>query len=222
MTDVSEQPVAVGSRKVRAALDTLVAVDAKEWSRVEAVTVALQPTPLERQPSAYVRAAWQDRPRGGVSEVRVRTLTNAKVLAIHLDWAAPRPRRRISDYDIYPDACAVLLPVDGASLEHETMGSPEHPVEAWFWRAGTDEPFVARATGVGTTRRVAGHAVVGRADWADGRWRVVLARPLAAEGAPLAHGDRVPVAFAVWSGVVSERAGLKSYSVQPYELVVGE
>lgn len=219
---VSVQPVVVGSRKVRAALDTLVDVDAKEWSRAEAVTVALEPTPTERQPSAYVRASWKDRPRGGVSQVQVRTLTNAKALALHLEWAAPRPRRRISDYDVYPDACAVLLPADGKTLEHDTMGSPEHPVEAWFWRAGTDDPFVSTATGVGTSHRVASHAVVARADWSEGRWRVVLARPLAADGAPLAPGAHVPVGFAVWSGVVSERAGLKSYSTQPYELVVGE
>lgn len=218
---VSVQPVVLTSRKVRAALDALLAPDAGGWDKADAAVVPLEPTQLDRQPSAYVRASWRDRPRNDVTEVSVRMLTNASALAIRLDWAAPRPHRRISDVNVYPDGCALLFPADGVNLEHETMGSPEHPVEAWYWRAGDDVPFVLNATGLGTSERLDSHDVVVDSRWADGRWQVAFARPIKASGVPLDRKARVPVAFAIWSGAATERAGLKSYSRQPIEIAVG-
>ncbi len=219
---VTEQPVLVASRKVRAALDSLLEPDAKEWAKAAVASIPLVPTPVDRQPSAYVRASWSERPRGAVSEIAVSTLTNARALAVRLEWEAPRPSRRISDYNVYADACAVLFARDGRLLEHETMGSPGHPVEGWHWRAGTDEAFVINATGLGTATRVKAHSVCASSRWSEGRWQVVLARPLEADGVPLAKRKKVPVAFAVWTGVAGERAGLKSYSPQAHELQVGQ
>jgi len=62
------------------------------------------------------------------------------------------------------------------------------------------------------------HPVQVRSRWSEGRWQVVLAGPLGADGIPLRKGSALPVAFAVWSGAARERAGLKSYSPQPCEL----
>ena len=157
----------------------------------------------------------------GIGELRVRATASTSVLAVRLDWKAVRPQRSISDLNVYPDACAVMFPADGREAEFATMGSPTQPVRAWHWRAGTDVPFVVTATGIGTAERVVEHQVQGRAGWADGRWRVVLARPLQADGVPLTGVSSVPVAFAVWSGAVRERAGLKSFSSQPCELRLG-
>ncbi|NIW35377.1 MAG: hypothetical protein GWN32_02080, partial [Gemmatimonadetes bacterium] len=56
--------------RVEAALETLLAPDAGEWGRVEEAAVPIDSTPLDRQPSAYVQAAWRDRPRSGIGEVR--------------------------------------------------------------------------------------------------------------------------------------------------------
>jgi DMSO reductase family type II enzyme heme b subunit len=211
----------VRSRAVKASLDALLDPAARDWTKAEAAVVPLEPTPLDRQPSAYVRAAWRDRRRSDLREVRVSSLTGVDAVAVRLEWTVARPHRRISDINVYADACAVLLPMDGSTLEHDTMGSPQHPVQAWHWRAGTDTPFVVTATGIGTTERAAIHDVVGSARWEDGRWTVVLGRPLAADGAPLSRGSRVPMALAVWLGAVGERAGLKSISPQAHELVIG-
>jgi DMSO reductase family type II enzyme heme b subunit len=205
------------ARTVRAGLTTLLAPDAEEWRRVEEAAVPLEPTPLDRQPSAYVQVSWKNRPRGGIGQVRVRAALTANDLAVRLDWAALRPQRLISDLNVYPDACAVLFPADGSEADFSTMGSPQHPVRAWHWRAGSD-PFVVTATGIGSADRVAEHPVRAAARWADGRWQVVLARPLAADGVPMTKGSTLPVAFAVWSGAAQERAGLKSVSSQPWEL----
>jgi len=204
--------------KLEAALEKLLAPDAGEWQGTEEVAVPIDSTPLDRQPSAYVQASWRDRPRSEIGEVRVRVAAGAGGLALRLDWAALRPSRLISDFNVYPDACAMLFPADGREAEFDSMGSPKHPVQGWHWRAGTDLPFVVTATGIGTVERAKEHPVQGRARWADGRWEVVLAGPVGAGGMPLRKGSGMPAAFAVWSGAARERAGLKSYSPQPYEL----
>jgi DMSO reductase family type II enzyme heme b subunit len=209
------------AREIGAGLEKLLAPDAAEWEGAGEVVVPLEPTPLDRQPSAYVQAAWRDRPRGGVGEVRVRAATGDGALAVRLDWSTVRPQRFISDLNVYPDACAVVFPADGREAEFQTMGSPERPVRAWHWRAGTDVPFVVTATGIGTVERAVEHPVQGRARWADGRWQVVLACSLDTDGLPLAEGAGLPVAFAVWSGTARERAGVKSFSSQPCELRLG-
>jgi DMSO reductase family type II enzyme heme b subunit len=180
--------------------------------------VAIAPTPLDRQPSAYVQVSWRGRPRSGIGEVRVRAVAATGGVAVRLEWAALRPSRLISDVNVYPDGCAMLFAADGREAELGTMGSAGHPVRGWHWRAGTDLPFSVTATGIGTVERAKEHAVRGRARWAEGRWQVVLAGPLGSEGVPLRKGSGLPVAFAVWSGAARERAGLKSYSEQPCEL----
>jgi DMSO reductase family type II enzyme heme b subunit len=214
-------PLPIEVCRVEAALETLLAPYAREWGRTEEVTVPIGPTPVDRQPSAYVQASWRDRPRGGIAEVRVRVAAGAGGLVLRLDWAALRPSRGISDVNVYPDACAVLFPADGREAELDTMGSRKRPVQGWHWRAGTEAPFVVTATGIGSVERAGEHPVQARAGWADGRWRVVLAGPLGADGIPLEEGIAMPVAFAVWSGAARERAGLKSYSPQPCELRLG-
>jgi DMSO reductase family type II enzyme heme b subunit len=54
--------------------------------------------------------------------------------------------------------------------------------------------------------------VRGRGLWSDGRWHVVLRRPLAQTGdgdVDLASATMVPLAFAVWDGEASDRNGTK-------------
>jgi DMSO reductase family type II enzyme heme b subunit len=200
--------------EVEADLEKLLAPDAAEWSRAEEAVVAVEPTPLDRLPSAYVQFSWRDRPRGAIGEVRVCAAAGTGGVAVRIEWGVLRPSRLISDVNVYPDACALLFPADGREAEFGTMGSPKHPVRGWHWRAGTDLPFAVTATGIGTVERAKEHPVQARARWAEGSWQVVLAGPLGAEGMPLAKGSGLPVAFAVWSGAARERAGLKSYSPQ--------
>ncbi|KAA0235372.1 MAG: hypothetical protein JJLCMIEE_01729 [Acidimicrobiales bacterium] len=208
----------VGARRVRARGEALLDPGSGEWSRAQEVAIPLVPTPLDRQPSAYVQVAWADRPRGDIREVGVAALVNAGTLAVRLAWSAARPNRFISDVNVHPDACAVLFPANGSGFEYDSMGSPSRPVNGWHWRAGTEEPFAITATGIGTVARATEHDVKAAARWSDGVWQVVLARALAAEGVPLSHDMTVPVAFAIWSGAAGERAGLKSYSPRPHEL----
>jgi len=210
------------ARGARAGLNALLAPDAAEWEKAPELVALLVPTPLEDQPSAYVQAAWARRHRGDVREVKVRSLIGKDGLAVRLVWAAANPQRRIDDWNVYADGCAVLFPADGKSAEISTMGSARKAVEGWFWRAGTELPFQVTATGLGTVDRAGEHGVRARAQWDEGCWQVVLGRALDAGGVRLAAGGRVPVGFAVWCGAAKERAGLKSYTPAWCELRLGE
>jgi complex iron-sulfur molybdoenzyme family reductase subunit gamma len=72
-------------------------------------------------------------------------------------------------------------------------------------------------------RRQAEGASINRAAWDDGRWTVVVSRPLKAKGADnvkLNPGKAVKVGFSVWDGGNAERGDLRSYSRQWRELTL--
>jgi len=209
MTSVAPPATLVARRRDRDA-DSLSDPLAKEWADVPELSLPLVPTPLDSQPSAYVRAAWRDRPRGAIPTIAVRAASAGGQLLLRLRWPVAEPHRGITDSNVYADACAVLFPAKGhAPLE--TMGSEGQPVIAWYWRAGA-EPLVSRATGLGTVSRLSPHNLDAVATWVAGEWVVVLSSPLGASEPALGHGQVTDVAFAAWLGAASERAGLKSHT----------
>lgn len=218
---VAIQPASLSARLVRARFEVALAPNGAPWKRATESVIPLEPTPLDRQPSAYVQVAHRTRPRGNVPELRVRTVTTANALFVRLQWSAPRPVRLIDDVNVYADSCAVLFPADGKEAELGTMGSPTRPVAAWQWRAGTDTPFSVTATGLGTVERQREHALQARGRWDDGEWSVVFGHALDGATMPLDHGATVRVSFAVWTGVANERAGLKSHSPIWHGLLIG-
>jgi hypothetical protein len=46
--------------KLQVPVEALLAPGADEWDRAEEAVVPLEPTPIDRQPSAYVQVAWRD------------------------------------------------------------------------------------------------------------------------------------------------------------------
>lgn len=122
---------------------------------------------------------------------------------------------------IYRDALEMLFPSSSAGpvLPHFVYGDARRPVDVWRWTArgaggsstvptgsdavawddevsemraaGAEEPPVALAA---EHQRASG-----RAAWVDGRWTVVVRRPLA-DDAPFRPGALVPVAFHVRDG----------------------
>jgi DMSO reductase family type II enzyme heme b subunit len=187
------------------------------WERAEEALVALEPTPLDQQPSAYVQRAWAGRPRGDVPAVAVRALVSEETVMLRLSWRASPPSPGITDYDAYADACGVLFPANGQTASLGTMGDESAPVTAWHWRAGAQEPFVVTARGLGTAEREGQHALRASGQLAGSTWTVVFAHPRA--GGPQARpGAPLPVGFAVWAGGAAERAGLKSHTPRWQEL----
>jgi len=120
------------------------------------------------------------------------------------------------------DAFAVQLPFEvptGSERPYFLMGSSRDPVYLWTWDSerGVGE---ARARGLGSTEPLSGD-VTGEASWAEGRWTLVLRRPLASEGDGLAfaEGAAIPVAFFAWDGSSGEIGTRGSVSTWYYLLL---
>lgn len=182
------------------------------WKNVSETIVSLTPTPLDAQPSAYVRASWAGRAHGTLASAGLSAVVAGDALYLRLRWAAAEPRLAITDNDTFADACAVLFPLDGKAAELSTMGDERRPVQAWHWRAGTALPFVITATGLGTVTRLPDHPVSVGAAWESGSWSVIFRRSLQEAGVPLSAGGSIPLGIAVWSGANNERAGLKAHT----------
>lgn len=76
--------------------------------------------------------------------------------------------------------------------------------------------LTAKGFGSTTFRLPASQRVTAKATWRDGRWNLVLQRPLqvkSEDGLPLAAGERCSVAFAVWDGAAQDRNGQKLISI---------
>ena len=112
----------------------------------------------------------------------------------------------------------------GCTWPHDTMGERGTPGAGLALACGHRTiPFVITATGRGHRATPAPNTV----SW----WPPPGTRAMAGgvrhgrstgDGVPLAHGAHVPVAFAVWSGVAGERAGLKSYHRWPTNWLWGD
>jgi DMSO reductase family type II enzyme heme b subunit len=76
--------------------------------------------------------------------------------------------------------------------------------------------LAAKGFGSTTFRPKASQLVTARSTWQDGRWTVVLRRPLQVrpeDGISLAAGGQCSVAFALWDGEARDRSGQKLISI---------
>ncbi|MFQ5381204.1 MAG: ethylbenzene dehydrogenase-related protein [Dehalococcoidia bacterium] len=191
------------------------------WDALPASTLPLEPTPLDAQPSAYVRRSWEDRSHGAARQVSVSAATVGERLLVRLRWETAAPVRAPADINQYPDACAVLFPLDGTKAEIDTMGSEEQPVCGWHWRAGSAEAFAVTAQGLGTVERLKGHDLEATGEWSGGAWHVTLAGPLGGSTPPISREAALPIGVAVWTGAGDERAGLKAHTPTWHSLSIG-
>ena len=195
---------------------------APEWAAAPEETLPLQPAPWASQPSEYARNAWKDRPYGQTGAVRVAAAHNGEALFFRLSWQDETKDEGIHDTTQFADAAAVLLPARG-DAPLQTMGSPEQPVNAWYWRADLEAPLAITATGLGTTVRSKDGSLSAAGSFEAGNWHVVISRPLSVRGdgvAVLRPGQTGKVGFAVWQGANQERAGIKAVTLdwQPLEI----
>lgn len=114
----------------------------------------------------------------------------------------------------YGDAVAVQLPANVSQQPGIAMGSPQAMVNVWWWNGAMGDQELL-AAGPGTTTPFDRTTVTTNATYRDGRWYVVFSRDLTAEEgnrASITMERDVPIAFAVWNGSNTERAGQKAVS----------
>jgi len=213
-------------RRVDASIEEMLDPDAAAWAAVPAEAVKMSPTPLANQPSEYIKASRDERGIGKVTSLAVQAAHNRTEVFFRLSWEDLEKSTRMTDMNVFPDGCGILMPLAAGDPPIDEMGSRDAPVNAWFWRADRDDRAQnVWATGLGTTAYSEKCYVRARSHWRDGRWTVVFARPLVVrkqqrEAIQLALGATVRVGFAVWQGSNGERGGLKSFSKEWREIVL--
>jgi DMSO reductase family type II enzyme heme b subunit len=200
--------------RLQLANKTLLNPGVRQWERAPRAYLALRGSEASAQPSAYVRTAWAGKRIGAVRSLSVQAAHNRQNLFFRLDWADPSHNPDYGDGSVFPDAAAVLFPMNGVA-PLSLMGSAAAGIQAWYWRANHPDYGEALAFhGFATEERQPGPLVLNSARWSEGRWRVVIGAQLATVAA------RDAVAFAVWEGSNQERAGLHSYSQEWLELSI--
>ena len=212
------------SKHVKAKKAELLDPAGAAWKQAAASTVVLSPTPLEMQPTDYVRVSWTSRPYGKASSIRVSSLHNGDQIFFRLGWPDDSPDTKLADIDQFIDAAAILFPI-APDAPLIGMGIKGKPVNAWYWRADWEQPKNVAAEGMGSTQRRDDPALVSSARHQRGRWDVIIARSLNGKGSPsgtavLRPGASTKIAFAVWQGGNQERAGIKAFSPDWQELQI--
>ncbi len=210
--------------RISAPSDRLLDPAASEWASAREETVTLEPTPVGSQPSEYVINAWKERPYGLTERLRVAAAHNGEALFFRFSWLDETRDDSIRDSDRFADAAAVLFPV-GGDAPLQSMGSPEQPVNAWYWRPDLEAPLSVTATGLGKTARQKNGALSAAGSHGQGGWQVVISRPFTVPGGGLVilqPGRTTKVAFAVWQGSNQERAGIKAATLEWHPLEIEE
>ncbi|MBI2460172.1 MAG: c-type cytochrome [Candidatus Rokubacteria bacterium] len=187
--------------------------------------IPLDPTAefWERQPAANIPLVGQviQDPREfapTVAQVSVRAVYTSEEVAFHLAWDDPTPSKPDPAKKVFADAVAIQLPVKLEPTERPyfLMGDGARPVYLLTWRSdgGVGE---ANVTGLGKLTPQRGEAVQARGQvaYADGRYRLVIKRPLETGDAndfAFPAREFFPVAFFAWDGSSGEQGSKGSIS----------
>jgi DMSO reductase family type II enzyme heme b subunit len=200
--------------RVTAASDDLLHPDHALWREADSATLKMETPPIGNVPSNYFRAM-NPLAIGAVKRLQVSALHNGEALFFRLEWEDPSEDVGMEAPGKFRDGAGVLFPF-GDTAPINNMGSKKDPVNAWCWQAGREQPLNVTAAGLGTTRREDNsYCLIPQPVYADGRWKVVIARPFTVPepslNVALAPGMKKAVGFAVWEGGNGERAGAKSF-----------
>jgi DMSO reductase family type II enzyme heme b subunit len=220
--------------RVKHSLQALLDPESLAWKAATPQDFPLHATPLNGNPMIKRVSPFMEKrtDHGTVKKLQACGIHNGEILAIRLAWNSGKNDQLI-DLDQFVDGVAVMFPLT-PNANAFTMGAEGDPVNAWYWKANlTEIAFDVIAEGYGTSSRRGGRdsPVRAAATHRDGRWDVVLARPMnttsgdrsgsiigsdATVSPPghvrLAPGNPTRLAFAVWDGGNEERAGMKSFS----------
>lgn len=190
---------------------------APAWSSQQRVRIDMMPTPLPMQPTEYIRNSWQGRDYGVDPGLEIATVHDGLRWALHASWTGVSPAGKD-----FPDALAIALPVRGQPVL-ALMGAEDAPIHFLRWQANKPGVKSQLATGIGRTTNFGPElACTVKAQAQDGRWHVVITRPLGSRGdvAPLDAGKKTGIGFAVWRGGNDERGGIKSFSIDWAEMAL--
>lgn len=185
------------------------------WKRVPEYQVGLEPAPP-------VHASVVLRQTGDAEPVALffSIVSDRTRLYVKLRWVDPTPDVETTA-NRFRDGAAVQFALSGGEATTHMMGSPENPVNIWYWRSDDHRAENLAAGGFGSTTLLDEQSVTANAAYGSeistetNEWTVVLSRPLNGDGEYLADfsaGTIQPLAFAVWDGAEGQRDGHKRAS----------
>lgn len=156
------------------------------------------------------------------TSVSVQALTDGKQILFRLTWADGSADASQEGPGRFLDGVALQFPLDRSQKTAVLMGNVGNRVNIWYWRADGKVQNLF-ADGFGTLTLADVQDISGKGVYQDGRWRVVLARPLksaSADSIQLPTTGRIPIAPAVWNGANAERDGFKAVTMEWQSLVL--
>ena len=182
------------------------------WDRIPEYQVQLMPAP-------FVHASTELRKDsvGAPIPLFFSIASDRERLYVKLRWVDATPDQELRS-DHSRDGAAVQFSLDPEAQTSHMMGSPELPVNIWYWHADSDQAENLGAGGFGSATTLESQPVSARSYYQrarlddDNQWILVMSRPLdvdAAHTAEFAPGVVQPLAFAVWEGATGQRDGLK-------------
>ena len=143
-----------------------------------------------------------------VDLVTIRGLYNDKEVAFHLTWDDPSESKG-DGKQTFPDAIALQFPpkiTAGTERPYFLMGDASEAVYLLRWEQGKG---VGEASASGPTKiaPIQGAEATGKAVYANGQYRLVIKRPLTAQGdarPTFAPAVFTPVAIQAWDGGAGE------------------
>ncbi len=187
---------------------TLDAVDGERWDQAPSAGVSLSSS----------GAAVPGGDNSTIDEVRVASARTDERLYIRLSWDDPTRDTSADNVRQFADAVAIQVPVNESARPPIAMGSTDNQVNVWYW-SGLNDSQELLAGGPGTTTTLDDRNLESDATYRDGRWQVVLSRPLDGAGdnrTSFSAEQDVDAAVAVWNGSDMERSGAKATSEWHY------
>ena len=158
--------------------------------------------------------------------VSVRAVYNDKEIAFHLTWDDPSESSKGDGKTSFTDAVSLQLPPQitaGTERPYFLMGDGSEAVYLLRWEQGKGVTE-ASASGPAKITPIKGGEASGKAVYANGQYRLVMKRPLVAQGTErptFQPAVFTPVAFQAWDGGAGE-AGTKMSLTSWYYLRLEE
>lgn len=128
----------------------------------------------------------------------------------------------------YRDSVALqfpIKPVEGTRKPHFLRGTSSDPVNLWVWKADLDRAEEAVARGwkqPPKLQKEEEQQVISSAIWEEGRWNVIMRRPLLTEDrndVQFVRGKFIPLALNAWDGSNGEHNLIMSLSTWRYVIL---
>jgi DMSO reductase family type II enzyme heme b subunit len=169
---------------------------------------------LTAAPPVHASIALRTDPDIAELTVYLQAASDGETLFLRLRWPDVTHDNK-TDRLKFSDGAAVQFALSGNATTSYMMGTPEEPVNIWYWKAGSIEAENLAAGGFGSTTKLPTDKLGVKSDYKEaGEWIIVFSRPIKNPGeyeVDLA-AENILVALALWQGDSRQRDGFKQVS----------